>query len=135
MTQKTCPVPQNLKFVFTIVKRDVGEAVAAFYRSHAISYNFISPGYGAAGLEIRDYLGFSETEKDIVISVCTEEELAKVLPAVVEEFDLEKPDSGILFSIPVAGISGPRALLYVTGYEEEVQENSNDGEKKESGDE
>lgn len=118
MQHKTCPVPQNIKFVFTIVKRDVGEKVASFYRERGISYNMISPGYGAAGLEIRDYLGFSETEKDIILSVATEEILEKVIPEVVREFDLESPDTGVLFSIPIAGISGPKALLYVTGYEE-----------------
>lgn len=118
MQPKICPIPQKLKLLITIVKRDTGDYVTAFLRERGISYNLIAPAYGSFGLELRDYLGFSETEKDIVISVATEDELPGLLRAVSEEFSLDEPDTGILFTIPLAGVSGPQALMYVTGFAE-----------------
>lgn len=118
MNAKTCPVPPRLKLMFTIVKRELGDKVAAFYREQGITFHMISPGYGAAGLEIRDFLGFSETEKDMLLSVASEEQIEELLPLAIHEFDLDSPDTGIIFTVPLAGISGPKALLYVMGFSE-----------------
>ena len=133
MQPKICPVPQKLKLLVTIVKRDAGDHVAAFLRERGISYNLIAPAYGAFGLELRDYLGFSETEKDIVISVATEGELPGLLSAVNEEFSLDEPDTGISFTIPLAGISGPQALMYVTGFAEKETDAEMSREEKHHG--
>jgi hypothetical protein len=31
------------------------------------------------------------------------------------KFDMDKPDSGIAFTIPISGVSGPAALKYISG--------------------
>lgn len=116
MEQNSSSVPEKILFLITIMNRDKGEDVAAFYRENGLTFNLISPGYGAAGLEILDYLGLTETEKDIVISISTEEKVHKVLPLVNNAFNLNDPGTGIAFTIPIAGISGPKALRYVSGF-------------------
>ncbi|MGI6727154.1 MAG: hypothetical protein ACOX4P_01125 [Anaerovoracaceae bacterium] len=116
MEQVTCIIPKKIKLLVSIVKRGDGEKIAAFYRAHGLTFNMISPGYGAAGLEILDYLGLTETEKDIVISIVSEEEIHKILPLVKEKFKLKKPDAGIVFTIPIVGVSGSKALNYAIGF-------------------
>ena len=115
MEHTNCPVPQKVKMLITILKKDDGEEVAAFYRERGVTFNMIAPAYGAAGLEIMDYLGLTETEKDIVISISDGAHIDSILPEVREAFNLDKPNRGIAFTIPLAGISGPKALRYVSG--------------------
>ncbi|MDD4584188.1 MAG: hypothetical protein PHR60_08410 [Eubacteriales bacterium] len=114
---------EHIKFIITIVKRGDGEKVAAFYRSHGLTFNMISPGYGAAGLEILDYLGLTETEKDMIISIAKEDQVHEILPLVEETFHLKAPGNGIVFTVPITGISGSTAFYYVTGCEKKESEN------------
>jgi hypothetical protein len=118
MEHTTCPVPKKMKLLFTILNKDDGEEMVAFYRDHGITFNIIAPAYGAAGLEIMDYLGLTNTEKDMVISIADENKIQEILPKIREVKDLDKPNSGIAFTIPLAGISGPKALQYVSGHYE-----------------
>ena len=57
MEHTTCPVPKRMKLLITILNKDDGEEMVAFYRDHGITFNMIAPAHGAAGLEIMDYLG------------------------------------------------------------------------------
>ena len=118
MEHTTCPVPKKMKLLITILNKNDGEEVAAFYRAHGMTFNMIAPAYGAAGLEIMDYLGLSNTEKDMIVSIATADTVNAILPVIRRKFNLDKPNTGIAFTIPLAGISGPRALHYVSGYEE-----------------
>ncbi len=123
MEYTTCPVPKRMKLLITIVNKDDGERVAAFYRSHGLTFNMISPAYGAAGLEVMDFFGLTDTEKDMVISIAEEDKINTIIPGVRDVFGLERPNTGIAFTIPLSGISGPRALRYVSGFQERSKEN------------
>ncbi|MGI6733358.1 MAG: hypothetical protein ACOX4J_04205 [Anaerovoracaceae bacterium] len=123
MEHTTCPVPKKMKLLITILNMDDGEEIAAFYRDHGITFNMIAPAYGAAGLEIKDYLGLTNTEKDLVISIADEDKIQEILPKIREFKDLDKPNTGIAFTIPLVGISGPKALRYVSGYDERSDKN------------
>lgn len=118
MEHTTCPVPKRMKLLITILNKDDGEEMVAFYRDHGITFNMIAPAHGAAGLEIMDYLGLTDMEKDMVLSVADEDKIHEILTKIKEVIDLERPNTGIAFTIPLAGISGPKALRYVCGYEE-----------------
>lgn len=121
MEQDVCAVPRKLLLLITIVNREAGEDVAALYRANGITFNMISPGYGAAGLEILDYLGLTETEKDIVFSIAPDEKIRDILPLVNDLFNLKDPGTGIAFTIPVSGVSGPKALHYISGFWEKIK--------------
>ena len=118
MEHTTCPVPKRMKLLITILNKDDGEEMVAFYRDHGITFNMIAPAHGAAGLEIMDYLGLTDMEKGMVLSVADEDKIHEILTKIKEVIDLERPNTVIAFTIPLAGISGPKALRYVCGYEE-----------------
>ncbi len=122
MEHTTSPVPKRMKLLITILNKDDGEEVAAFYRKHGLTFNMIAPAYGAAGLEIMDYLGLTSTEKDMLISMADEDKIRMILPDLQKTFGLDKPNSGIAFTIPLAGISGPKALRYVSGHDDRSEE-------------
>lgn len=118
MDNKTCPVPQKLLFLITIVNREDGELAVDFYRAQGIDYVMVAPCYGAAGLELLDFLGMTETEKEMVICVGNEDLVQRVLPLAEKKLQLDEAGKGVAFTIPVAGISGPKALYYVMGHGE-----------------
>lgn len=110
---------KRIKFLITIVDRGLGDEVVCSLRESGITFNMISPGYGAAGSDILDYLGLTDTEKDLVLSVVTEDKVTSVMNKIRYKFDLDEPGNGIVFAIPITGVSGPLALKYISGIQEE----------------
>lgn len=98
-----------------IVDRGLGEEVAKVLRENGVTFNLISPAYVAAGSKIMDYLGLTSLERDIILSIVSEQISHEVLSKILYKFDLDEPGSGIAFTIPVSGVSGPLALRYMLG--------------------
>lgn len=116
-----CP-SERISVLLTITPRNKSEKITAFYRSLDLNFNLISPCYGAAGLEIMDILGLTESEKDMIITVGHEDDVDHALQAVRSRFELKEPGSGIAFTIPINGISGPKAYAYVTAMAQRSEE-------------
>lgn len=106
---------KKVKLLVAIVDRGVGEAVSSVLRKMQITFSLTSPGYGAAGTDLADYLGITSDEKDIVISVVLEEKVQSALDMLLYKFNLDQPGNGVAFTIPITGASGPLALKYMSG--------------------
>ncbi len=109
---------KRVKLLTVIVDRGRGEEVAEVLRENGVTFNLISPAYCAAGSQLMDYLGLTSLERDIVLSVVSERISHEVLNKILYKFDLDGPSNGIAFTVPVAGVSGPLALRYMTGCQE-----------------
>ena len=109
---------KRIKLLVAIVDRGRGEDVAATLREDGVTFNLISPAYCAAGSQIMDYLGLTSLERDMVISVVSEDISHEVLNRLLIKFDLDKPSKGIAFTIPITGVSGPLALRYMSGLQD-----------------
>lgn len=105
----------RLSVLITLIDRGSGEEVSGAYRGMGLTYNIISPGYGAIGLEPEDYLGFTEIEKDMIISIGADQIVKQVIATIHKGFLSDYTGNGIAFTVPLKGISGIRALQYVTG--------------------
>jgi hypothetical protein len=106
---------KRVEILFTIMDSGKGDEVVKSLRECGVTYNLISMGYGASGHDLADFLGFSDSEKDIVISVVTKDRVRDILNMLIYKFDMDKPDRGIAFTIPISGVSGPLALRYISG--------------------
>jgi hypothetical protein len=107
---------KRVEILFTITAGGKGDAVAKSLRECGVTYNLMSVGYGTAAHRLTDFLGFNDFEKDIVISVVTKDRVREVLNMLLYKFDMDKPDNGIAFTIPISGVSGPLALKYISGF-------------------
>ncbi|MDR1571717.1 MAG: hypothetical protein LBS32_04250 [Clostridiales Family XIII bacterium] len=107
---------KRIHLMFTIVDRGMGDEVERVLRESGVTYNMTAPGYGASGLALADILGLTDFERDIVISVVREDRAHDILDRLRFRFDLGRPDSGIAFTIPISGVSGPLALKYISGH-------------------
>jgi hypothetical protein len=106
---------KRVALIITVVDRGKGDEVGALLRESGVTFNLVSPGYGATGLTLVDLLGLTDSEKDIVLSVTTTDKVSVMLNRILYKFDLDEPDNGIAFAIPISGVSGPLALRYISG--------------------
>ena len=107
---------KRVEILLTVVTGGKGDAVVESLRECGVTYNLTSVGYGASAHRIVDFLGFNDSEKDIVISVVTKDRVCDILNMLLYKFDMDKPDNGIAFTIPISGVSGPTALKYISGF-------------------
>ena len=100
------PNAQKLQLMVTLVDRGKGAMVVSFYRREHLHFNYTSLGFGTANSEILDYLGLGETEKDIVFTLIPACRVGPIIRMAGEKFKLHSPGKGILFTIPLTGVSG-----------------------------
>jgi hypothetical protein len=107
---------KRIEILFTIMDSGKGGEVVKSLRECGVTYNLMAVGYGASAHNLTDFLGFSsDFDKDIVLSVVTEDRIHEVLSMLHYKFDMDKPDKGIAFTVPISGVSGPLALRYISG--------------------
>lgn len=94
-----------LKLLVTIVDRGKGADAVDLYRTHALHFEYLCMGLGTATSKTLDYFGLSETEKDVVLTLIPAPKVPKVIALANEKFGLSHPGRGILFTIPLSGIS------------------------------
>jgi len=104
-----------IKLLIAIVDRGKGDVVVEILRESGVTYNLVSPAYRATGSELMDYLGLTNPERDMVLSVVTEDKVDGILKKILYKLDLDVPGNGLAFTIPITGVSGPLALRYISG--------------------
>lgn len=106
---------KRIKLLVAIVDRGKGDVVVEILRDSGVTYNMVSPAYCAAGSDIMDILGLTNPERDMILSVITEDKVDGVLKKLLYKLDLDEPGNGYAFTIPITGVSGPLALRYISG--------------------
>jgi nitrogen regulatory protein PII len=106
---------KRVALVFSIVDRGRGDDVCRLLRENGVTFNLISVGYGASGLGLVDYLGLTDFERDITLSVVQADRARGLLQKLLYKLDLDEPYNGIAFAVPISGVSGGLALRYISG--------------------
>lgn len=107
-------LPKKVKFFVTIVDRGNGEKITAMLRESEIMFSLIALGKGTAKSELLNYLGLGQTDKDIVLSVISEEKIPIIIDNLRERFNLKEPGNGIAFSIPISSVDSAVALELIS---------------------
>ena len=94
-----------MKAVFTIVDYGLHEQLTHIYKEADIPLTFISHGYGIADANILDYLGFGENKKIVVLNILTEERIRQLFTTLASQMNLDKPGTGITFSLPLSSMT------------------------------
>ena len=98
---------ERLKLLVTIVDRGRGAAAVDLYRSEHLYFDYLCMGLGTANSVILDYFGLSETEKDLVLTLVPVSRVPDIIHKSDQKFHLSHPGRGILFTVPLSGVSGP----------------------------
>lgn len=120
MNEQACTPIENvkkagLKLLVTIVNHGKGKDVVEICRTFCMNYHMSLIGTGTATSEILDYLGFGETQKDIIFSVVRTEILSDLLVALTDKLKLNKPNRGIAFTVPIKSVGGPKTYDILSG--------------------
>jgi hypothetical protein len=96
---------EHFKLIITLVDRGKGGKAVDLYRNHHLHFDFACLGAGTASSKILNYFGLDETLKELVWTLAPESRIPRLLGKVRRVLDLDTPGKGILFTIPLTGIS------------------------------
>ena len=99
------PQVERPKFLVSIVERGKGKAIINLYNKEGVNYHYQTIGHGTATSEIMDILGLDSKDKDIVISVSTRSMIDMLVYKMSDELRGAVDTRGILFDLPVTGIT------------------------------
>jgi len=105
MSDQSVPRQEIIELIVAIVDRGRGKRVVDVLAKHHIRRHLICLGTGTANSEIMDYLGLGETEKDVMFSLAPKTEITQLFEAVNAEMQMKKPGRGVIFAIPLSGLS------------------------------
>ncbi len=104
MIQELSAAPAPKLVVAIIDRNDGGKLEDILHEKHSI-FHCLFHGTGTASSEILNTFGLSGTEKTICICVEPHFKVYPLLTAITERLEMTRPGNGIVFSIPISGIS------------------------------
>ena len=106
--QTTAPMlaPQKLKLLFLVVNRNKAEFYTDLIQSFEANIQLSMAAKGTASTEMLSYLGLTESEKALVISVIREDMEKSVLAMLEEKFNTIKNGKGIAYTVPLTSTIG-----------------------------
>lgn len=115
---------EHFKLIITLVDRGKGGKAVDLYRNHHLHFDFACLGAGTASSKILNYFGLDETLKELVWTLAPESRIPRLLGEVRRVLDLDTPGKGILFTIPLTGISAQIPPVLIKPEYEETEEPS-----------
>ena len=98
--------------LFTIIDRKLINDVSTLIQNATNGYCFELLGKGTANSEMLDYLGLSNIEKGIVVTVCEKKEIPKIFDKLKEDLGFGKKGVGVSFTVPI-GSMPKSSLVYL----------------------
>ena len=112
--RKTPAKPQNtglsahkkLKILVTIVDRSKADFYLDVLEGYEVNMQTVIYGKGTAPSDVLHYLGLSQTNKAVIISVVKEERIKEIQIAYEDKYFKTKNGKGIAFTIPITSMIG-----------------------------
>ncbi len=102
--------PRKVKLLFTIVERSKADLYVDVLEGFEVNIQTVIYGKGTAPTEILHYLGLSQQNKAVIISVVQEEKIKEILSSYEDTYFKTKNGKGIAFTIPISSVIG--VLIY-----------------------
>lgn len=115
---------QKIKCLVIIINRDKGQQVAELCKQYELSFTYGMLALGTAGSDLLDYLGIGETDKELLFCCLPAKLEHEVMRQIADETHIRKLGHGIMFTIPLSGISSvfQQRILCGRTYEEDQME-------------
>ena len=97
--------PPALKLLVVVLDRSETSKLEEFLRLKSGLFHFMINASGTAGNEVLMSLGLSGSEKIICACIIRPGDSQRLMTSVVDSFSLAKPGNGIVYTLPVSGIS------------------------------
>ncbi|MDR0853047.1 MAG: hypothetical protein LBN34_01635 [Clostridiales Family XIII bacterium] len=108
---------EGINMMITIVRRGMADQVISAFRSIGVTYNMALVGVVGTGLDVADYLGLSEHESEIILSVVVDSKKDRAIALIDFKFAMagNHNSKGVSAIVPITGVSGPLVLKYISG--------------------
>ena len=98
--------PEKLKLLFTVVNRNKSEFYMDLLQSFEVNMQLAMAAWGTASTEMLSFLGLSESEKVLIVSVIREDKEKAALEMLEEKFNTIKNGKGIAYTVPLTSTIG-----------------------------
>ncbi len=111
--EKTTPL-KRLKLLVTIVNQNQADFYLDLLKKHECGVQMHVHGHGTATSQISDLMGIGETDKDILIGVVREDQVAPILVEIEKRFNVSRKAKGVAFTITLTSVVGVSIYKFLT---------------------
>lgn len=98
-----------------ITDRGRAKMLKKLLREEGIELHLRILAEGTAQTRLLDYLGLGDSERDVLMCAVTRRTKGDIVRLLKKELALKNPGCGIVFTIPMKGIAGPKTLSLFMG--------------------
>ena len=110
--------PQKCKLLFTVVNREKAEFYTDLLQTFEVNMQMVLAASGTASTETLRYLGLSDSEKSVILSVIREDRVKEALAALEERFKTVKNGKGIAYTVPMTSTIGVAIYQFLSNHTE-----------------
>ena len=104
--QNGLTAPKKLKILITIVDRRKTDFYLDVLEGFEVNMQTVIYGHGTAPSDMLHYLGLSQTDKAVIVSVIQEDNVKEITAAYEDKYFKTKNGKGIAFTIPISSLIG-----------------------------
>ena len=112
----------RLELLVTVVARSKAEYYTDFIQSFDVNMQTVALANGTADAKTLRYLGLTDTEKVVILSIIQENKLPDALHTLEEKFNTVKNGKGIAFTISVTSVIGKLLFGFLSNNKTVVKE-------------
>ena len=98
--------PQKMKLLFTVVNRQKAEFYTDLLQTFEVNMQMVLSAEGTADTATLQYLGLSDSDKAVILSVIREDRVKEALSALEDRFRTVKNGKGIAYTVPMTSTIG-----------------------------
>lgn len=102
--------PQQIELIYAIVNCETASRLIKYAKQHGINGATVFMGTGTVHRGVMSFLGLSDVRKEIVLMVAEKNAAYQAVEAISREFEFNKPNHGIAFTMSVCGLSGSSSM-------------------------
>ena len=98
--------PKKLKILITIIDRRKTDFYLDVLEGFEVNMQSVIYGRGTAPNDMLHYLGLSQSDKAVIVSVVQEDKIKEITAAYEDKYFKTKHGKGIAFTIPISSLIG-----------------------------
>lgn len=117
-SNKGLTAPNKLKILVTIVDRSKTDFYLDVLEGFEVNMQTVIYGHGTAPNDMLHYLGLSQSDKAVIVSVVKEDKIKEITIAFEDKYFKTKNGKGIAFTIPITSLIGVSIYQFLSNSQE-----------------
>ncbi len=118
---------KQISVFVTIINRHQAQYYVKTYEECGASLSLVLYAYSMPPNDLMQIMGIEETKKDIIFTVCRDEDIPALKKVAADRFKISKAAKGVAFAVPIDSVSGIAVYKFLSDFNREVRENGSSG--------